>query len=67
MSVLLYVCPVSDREVSSNIHVDADSFRMVRLSEIKCPDCNQIHNLFNLSLRLADEEPNPAEDSHPWP
>ena len=67
MSVLLYVCPVSDREVSSNIDVDADSFRTVRLSEIKCPDCNQIHNLFNLSLRLADEEPNPAEDSPPSP
>jgi hypothetical protein len=55
MSVLLFVCPVSDREVSSNIDVDDDSFRSLRLSEIKCPDCNQIHNLFNLSLRLSDE------------
>jgi hypothetical protein len=55
MSVLLFVCPVSDREVSSNIEVDADSFRTVALSEIRCPDCNQIHSLFNLSVRLSDE------------
>jgi hypothetical protein len=55
MSVLLFVCPVSDREVSSNIDVDADSFRTVVLSEIRCPDCDQIHNLFNLSVRLSDE------------
>jgi acetone carboxylase gamma subunit len=55
MSVLLFVCPETDREVSSNIDIDDDSFRTVRVSEIKCPDCNQIHNLFNLSLRLSDE------------
>jgi hypothetical protein len=66
MSVLLFVCPVSDREVSSNIEVDSDSFRTVKLSEIKCPDCNQIHNLFNLSLRLSDEASSSAEESpHP--
>jgi hypothetical protein len=62
MSVLLFVCPVSDREVSSNIDVDDDSFRSLRLSEIKCPDCNQIHNLFNLSLRMSDDIAKPLEE-----
>jgi hypothetical protein len=67
MSVLLFVCPVSDREVSSKIDVDDDSFRTLRLSEIKCPDCNQTHNLFNLSLRLSDEAPTSIEESPPTP
>ena len=57
MRILLFVCPVSDREVSCNIDVDADSFRTVVLSEITCPDCKQIHNLFNLSVPLVDEHP----------
>ena len=57
MSVLFFVCPQSGREVSSNIDIDADSFRALPpvLSDIACPDCGQVHNLFNVSVRLSDE------------
>lgn len=60
MSVLFFVCPVSDREVSTNLDIDDDSFRGLGLSEIKCPDCGQIHNLFNVQVRLSDEIAEPG-------
>jgi hypothetical protein len=63
MSVLFFVCPTSEREVSSHIDIDPDSFRALPpvLSDIKCPDCGQIHNLFNVPTRLSypDEENTP--------
>jgi hypothetical protein len=64
MSVLFIVCPVSGREVSSNIDIDPDDFRTLPpvLSDIKCPDCGQIHNLFNVPVRLSDEI-GPAQDA----
>jgi hypothetical protein len=62
MSVLFFVCPQTDREVSSNIDIDAESFRCLPpvLSDIKCPDCGQIHNLFNVPVRLSDEFAEPG-------
>jgi hypothetical protein len=64
MSVLLFVCPQSGREVSSYIDIDHDSFRALPpvLSDIKCPDCGRIHNLFNVPVRLSDEIADPIEE-----
>ena len=58
MSVLFFVCPDTGREVSSNIDIDPDSFRGLPpvQSDIRCPDCGQIHNLFNVPVRLSIEE-----------
>jgi hypothetical protein len=57
MSVLFFVCPDTGREVSAHINIDPDSFRGLPpvLSDIKCPDCGSIHNLFNVPTRLSDE------------
>jgi hypothetical protein len=62
MSVLFFVCPTSGREVSSHIDIDHDSFRGLPpvLSDIKCPDCGDIHNLFNVPTRLSDEIEEPG-------
>jgi hypothetical protein len=56
MSILFFVCPTSEREVSTNIDIDPDSFRALPpvLSDIKCPDCGKLHNLFNVLTRLSD-------------
>jgi hypothetical protein len=62
MGVLFFVCPQSGQEVSSNIDIDADSFRGLPpvLSDIKCPDCGELHNLFNVATRLSDEVAKPG-------
>jgi hypothetical protein len=57
MSVVFFVCPQSEREVSSNIDMHPDDFRGLPpvLSDIRCTDCGQIHNLFDVPVRLSDE------------
>jgi hypothetical protein len=57
MSILFFVCPNTGREISSKVDIDRDSFRTMPpvLSDIKCPDCGTIHNLFNVPTRLSDE------------
>jgi hypothetical protein len=58
MSALLFVCPMSGREISTGIEIDPVSFYQGLppvLADIKCPDCGLVHNLFNVGARLADE------------
>lgn len=63
MSVLFFVCPESGREISSNLDIDV-SFRGLPpvLADIKCPDCGQTHNLFDVPVRLSDEIAQPAQN-----
>ena len=67
MSVLFFVCPTSEREVSTHIDIDPDSLRALPpvLSDIKCPDCGQIHNLFNVPTRLSDHPDDEANAPRP--
>jgi DNA-directed RNA polymerase subunit RPC12/RpoP len=57
MSILFFVCSTTGREISSKVDIDRDSFRTMPpvLSDIRCPDCGTIHNLFNVPTRLSDE------------
>jgi hypothetical protein len=57
MSTLYFVCPITGRDISSKVDIDRDSFRTMSpvLSDIRCPDCGSIHNLFDVPTRLSDE------------
>ena len=47
MSALLFISPMSGREISTGIEIDPVSFHQGLppvLADIKCPDCGLIHN-----------------------
>ena len=59
MGTLLFVCPTSGREVFTGLEIDPASFQGLSkvLAEIKCPDCDGTHNLYEVDSRLVDDGP----------
>ena len=58
MGTLLFVCPTTGREVSTGLVLNSTSFQSLPngFSEIRCPDCDQIHSFTNLlEPRLATD------------
>ena len=55
MGTLWFVCPTTGREVSTGLDMDSTSYHSLPngFSQIKCPDCNQIHNYSALHARLG--------------
>lgn len=45
MGALVFVCPISGREVSTGLEIDPESYRALPkvLAEIKCSDCGLTH------------------------
>ena len=61
MGTLVFVCPTSGREVFTGLEIDPASFQGLSkvLAEIKCPDCDGTHNLYEVDSRLVDDGPTP--------
>ena len=70
MGTLVFVCPNSGREVFTGLEIDPASFQGLSkvLAEIKCPDCDATHNLYEVDSRLVDDGPTPPDGSnHAFP
>jgi hypothetical protein len=56
MGVLVFICPTSGHEVATGLEIDPASYKRLQKesTEIRCSDCGQTHNLFQIEARLVD-------------
>jgi hypothetical protein len=59
MGVLMLTCSITDRDFSTDIHVDEDSFSKLPdiVSKAHCPHCGLMHNWWLREARLVDSFP----------
>jgi hypothetical protein len=45
MGSLCFVCPSSGRKVVTGVEVDPVSFESLRGEQLRCADCNELHDV----------------------
>jgi hypothetical protein len=56
---LKFICPATDNEVNTGIHLDAHRFAALRrdTTQLSCPHCSKPHLLAGVQAWLGDIEP----------
>ena len=56
MGVLMLKCSITDREFSTDIHIDEDTFRGLPdiVSKARCPHCGLMHSWWTREARLVE-------------
>ena len=65
MGTLIFVCPATGLEVFTGLEMDVGTFATLPsvLPDIRCPHCSKPHQLSELAVWLADDEPDSADRS----
>ena len=53
MGTLVFVCPVTDLEVETGIEMDLQTFESLYDETLRCPHCQQLHQLAGIRVWLA--------------
>jgi hypothetical protein len=57
MGTLVFICPATGREVSTGIEMDGATLIGLRSEQVRCPHCQQPHNLSGIRAWIVGQEP----------
>jgi hypothetical protein len=66
MGTLAFVCPVTGESVFTDLDIDSRSYSSIaknRLSQLRCPQCGEPHELAEVVSWLAEDYETPSPEA----
>ena len=57
MGTLVFICPTTGQKTSTGIEMNGQTLLGLRIEQVRCPDCHQLHQISETRAWIVGEEP----------